>query len=141
MSAILAERASKLLHTWYSSTAAVPGKLQAKYIRRRHFNPLTDGILPFIYLDGRQTTRFWCRTLGLTPLTDARFPLTDRLLTSLLQDPSVWLSFLFLSSFYFIYVSCSVLLVLIFMYSVLFFVPGIYQGRLSPHLLIFFTQY
>ena len=55
----------------------------SKYVRRRHFNPLTDGIFPFIYLDGRQTTGFECGTLGLTPLTDAPFPVTDRPLTSL----------------------------------------------------------
>ena len=34
------------------------GTHDSKYLRRRHFNPLTDGIFPFIYLDGRQTTRF-----------------------------------------------------------------------------------
>ena len=47
-----------------------------KDARGRHVHPLTDGNFPISYLDGRQTTRCLCRTIGLTPLTNRwTFPL------------------------------------------------------------------
>ena len=70
----------RLEKAWDNPSISVASRLPHS-LRRRcpgdgAFSPWPTAIFPIIYLDWRQTTRFQCGTIGLTPLTAGRFPLT-----------------------------------------------------------------